>query len=171
MQVKFSINPRQSAQFEATEYKSLQNNQIEIKGFVPVSDLCVNIKIVASVKDLQKDNNGLEFTSFDSVLKSYPQAIANNLQALILDLGARGENESAWFDFKFEMSDKVGGGIFEYHIYTNANDFDWVAYYNSLQAEKSNMLLNGGGFDAMQSVKQNNGHESFLPILGAIFKP
>lgn len=168
MQVKFSINPRQSAQFEAAEYKSLANNQIEIKGFVPVSDLMVNIKIVASVKELQKDNNGLEFTSFDSVLKSYPQTIANNLQALILDLDARSENESAWFDFHFEMVEKIEGFG---RVFISAGGFDWVTYYNGLQAEKSNMLLNGGGFDAMQSVQSNNVHESFLPILGAIFKP
>jgi len=167
MQVKFSINPRQFAQFEAAEYRSLANAKIEIKGFAPVSDLMVNIKIVASVKELQKDNNGLDFTSFDSVLKSYPQTIANLLQALILDLDSRGESESAWFYFGFAMTTKIHGFG---EIAESATTFDFVTYYNGLQAEKSSILLNVGGFDALQSV-QSNVHESFLPILGAIFNP
>lgn len=149
MQVRFSINPRQSAQFEAAEYKSLANNQIEIKGYVPVSDLMVNITIVASVKELQKDNNGLEFTSFDSVFKSYPQTIANNLQALILDLDSRGESESAWFYFGFAMTTKIHGFG---EIAESATTFDFVSYYNNLQAQKSHILLNGGGFAGILSV-------------------
>ena len=76
MQVKFFINPRLHARFEDAEYKSLPNAQIEIKGCVPVSDLMVNIKIVSSIKEIDSDNN-FSYYSFDSLLKEYPQKVAN----------------------------------------------------------------------------------------------
>ena len=167
MKVKFFINPRLHARFEDAEYKSLPNAQMEIKGCVPVSDLMVNIKIVASAKEIANNDKGLSFESFDSVLKSYPQKVANCLSELIQDLENRGESESAWFDFEFEMKIKFPEGA----MHQDASFFDFVEYYNDLQAQKSNILLNGGGFDVIMSVKPNNVHESFLPILGAIFKP
>lgn len=149
MKVKFFINPRPSQKFvEDGEYQSQANAQTEIKRFVTVADIEVNMKIVASVKELQNDNNGLEFWSFDSVLKSYPQQVATLLQELIEDLNNRGESESAWFDFHFQMETKNEFVT----LVESAVTFDFVAYYNKLQSEKSSMLLNNGGFFAMISV-------------------
>lgn len=153
MQVKFSINPRLHARFEDAEYKSLPNEQIEIKGCVPVSDLMVNITIKSTVKEIASDNaNHYAFSSFDSVLKEYPQNLANILCELIADLDSRGESESTWFDFHFEMVEKIEGFG---RVIISANGFDWVTYYNDLQSQKSSMIINSGGFWAMMSIKPN----------------
>ena len=170
MQVKFFINPRLHARFEDAEYKSLPNAQIEIKGCVPVSDLMVNIKIVSSIKEIDSDNN-FSYYSFDSLLKEYPQKVANCLSELIADLHNRGESESAWFDFEFEMKVKLPEGT----MHQDASFFDFVEYYNDLQAQKSKALL-ASGFDSIMSVKMKleedkQVHGSFLPILGEIFNP
>jgi len=37
-------------------------------------------------------------------------------------------------------------------VFISAIGFDWVSYYNKLQAQKASMLLNGGGFAGILSV-------------------
>ena len=98
------------------------------------------------VDDCSPDNS---VEIIKQVLKEYPQTVANILCELIADLDSRGENESAWFYFHFEMVEKIEGFG---RVFISAGGFDWVTYYNGLQAEKSNMLLNGGGFAGILSV-------------------
>ena len=150
MQVKLFINPRLHAQVE-TGYTSLSNNQIEIKGCVSVADMKVNILIHASTIEIAKNDRNSSFFSFDHILKDYPQAVATILCELIADLDSRGENESSWFDFGFEMTTKEGNIT----LVESANDFDFVAYYNNLQSKKSSMIIDAGGMWGLLSVKPN----------------
>lgn len=166
MKVKFSINPRLRNKLE-TSYKSCVGSQVEIQGCANIGDFLVAIRIKSTLSEIQKDNAGASFESFDSILKDYPQHVSGLLYELITDLDNRGESESTWFDFSFSMQTKNG----DCTIYENASSFDFVSYYNDLQAQKSSMLLNGGGFEAIISLEQNNVHESFLPVLGDIFNP
>lgn len=171
MKVKLFLNPRPSQKFvEDGEYQSQANAQIEIKRFVTVADVEINIKIVSSIKEIDSDNN-YSYYSFDSLLNEYPQRVANCLSELIQDLDNRGESESAWFDFEFEMKVKLPEGT----MHQDASFFDFVEYYNDLQAQKSKALL-ASGFDSIMSVKMKleedkQVHESLLPILGSIFNP
>lgn len=150
MQVKLVISPRLHTQFEAG-YQSLPYNQIEIKGCVPVCGLMVNVLIRATSMEIAKNDRNYPFDSFDHILKSYPKSVANILCKLIADLDSRGESESTWFDFGFEMTTKEGNIT----LVESANDFDWVTYYNNLQSQKSSMIINAGGFWGMMSVKSN----------------
>ena len=153
MQVKLSVSTSIHTQNEFS-FKSLANNKIEIKNSIEMFDEVINITIRCPFGYVEA-----LFPHFRlSHLRELTEDTVSILHEVVEHIVTVYDTTGVWFDVNHEMKDSEG------YIVSLAN-FDWLAYYRGLQAEK--VSIN-------QTPKQlltSNVHESFLPILGAMFNP